>query len=530
MRNIYYICLILCLLLVACSPVVDSSAVDQSPLDEAISTQIPLVDSLRRSTPVSLPEYFPSSCRFSLPDGFRQGENVDCGDLYVAEDRARMKSRSIRLHVAIFHPPGGADFRDPIVFLSGGPGVSALELIRFQFQDTFQPILDSTGRDLIVFDQRGVGLSEPALDCPNYREKLLDLMDRSPEGKKITNSLATSEALQSLLECRRNLEEVADLSQYSSAVSSADVEDLRTTLGYETINLWGASYGSRLALEVLRRRPETLRSAILDAVYPPDVDLYAEAPANFYRSLSLLFESCAANQVCNQAYPDLRQVFFKTVDRLNRNPEMREIIDPFTMRKYQAQLTGDILLGLVFQILYDSHFRYRLPEIIYAAYRGDFEVLDQVRGIIVGQMTISSQGMAFSVQCREELAFSSVEDFRKGLEAIPELAGFFEYSNVGGFAYRVCEFWDVGKSPISANRPVSSDAPVMVMAGEFDPITPPAWALHATISLPNAQFFLFPRVGHGASGLSGCPKDLMVEFVMAPHTKLDASCLAEMAQ
>jgi pimeloyl-ACP methyl ester carboxylesterase len=472
-------------------------------------------------------EFILAACRFVLPENVQQGEQVDCGYLTVPEQRADPDTRLIRLAVAIFHPPGGATKPDPLIYLSGGPGASVLEAVRYQFDLLSKPAFE-TGRDLVLFDQRGVGLSQPALDCPELDQLSLDLLDRQVQDQPITEAQANQLLLESITTCQTNLSQTADLSAYNTAASAADVEDLRQALGYESVNLWGGSYGTRLALEVMRSNPKSLRSVVLDAVYPPDVDLYASAPDNFQRALERLFAACAANAVCNQAYPDLETEFYTLVTRLNAEPVLRKIQNPFTGKHYEAWLSGDNLLGMVFQLLYDSKLRYLLPGIIHAAYQGDFTTFDQVRGALIAQMKLSSRGMMFSVQCHEEIPFSSPQDLQDAIDRHPRLAGMYQGPILGIQTYVVCQTWPAGKAGPEANQPVYSDIPTLVLSGEFDPITPPEWGRRVTQTLQNAVFYEYPGVGHGASTLAGCPNQMMADFLSDPSHAPDDDCILKM--
>ena len=332
----------------------------------------------------------------------------------------------------------------------------------------------------------------------------------------------------SLRKCRNDLEDIADLSAYNSAESAADVRDLRTALGYDEVNLWGGSYGTRLGLEVMRRYPEGIRSVVLDAVYPPDVDLYVSAPANFRRALERLFESCAANRVCNQAHPDLRNVFFETVERLDEHPEIREIKNPLTGETYEARMDGNTLLGLTFQLLYDSKLRYLLPQQIYAASQGDYSDLDRIRGALIARMDLSSRGMMFSVQCNEEIAFSSVEEFRDEVRRFPDVNGIYEDSVIGELAYLLCQDWKAGHADAEANQAVTSLVYTLVMSGEFDPVTPPEWGYKAAKTLENAYVYEYPGVGHGASGVDGCPRQMLRAFWEDPTRPPEDDCIEGM--
>ncbi len=486
--------------------------------------------------PAFLPEFAPpgtfqpAACRFILPEDTQEGEDVECGYLFVPERRdaqAQPGGRVIRLAVAIFHPPGGPTRPDPLMYLSGGPGVSALELIRYQFDLLSEPAF-STGRDLILFDQRGVGLSRPALDCPGFDQLALELVDREVDGRQVSDEEIETHLLNSLISCRDELEKIADLSEYNTAASAADVNDLQAALGYPEINLWGGSYGTRLALEVMRRYPQGLRSVVLDAVYPPDVDLYAQAPDNFSRALERMFESCDNNPVCSAAFPDVRQVLFETVAQLNTKPAMSEITNPFTGEKYQSWMDGNTILALTFQLLYDSQLRYLIPQYIYDASQGNFTAFDQVRGALIGLRSRTSRGMMLSVQCQEELAFSSLQDFQSRLARHPELEDTYHNSLMGEIVYSICQEWNVGAADASSKQPVSSAVPTLLMSGEFDPVTPPAWGQQAAKTLTQAYSYEYPGIGHGASVMAGCPQEMMVAFLANPSVAPNSACIEAM--
>ena len=472
-----------------------------------------------------------SACRFVLPDDILQGRDVDCYYLTVKEQREQEDSdstgRVIRLPIAVFHPPGGASLPDPVIYLSGGPGVSMMEMLRWQFNAMSEPVF-ATGRELIFFDQRGIGLSQPALDCPGYDRLVLDFLDRKINGREVGEQEITDLLLESLRTCRDDLAKVADLTAYNSAASAADVDEIRKALGYKHVNLWGGSYGTRLALEVMRRYPDGLRSVVLDAVYPPDVDLYLESPANFNRALERLFEACDENPVCSETYPDLEQVFYDTARRLDAEPVLREIRNPMTGEEYDAWMEGSTMLGLTFQLLYDSKLRYLLPKQIAAASQGEYRDFDMIQGAMIALLDYSYRGMMFSVQCHEELAFSSIDAFRQRFAGFPELAQMYNNAVLGELAFRVCQEWGAGEAGESANQPVTSSIPTLLMSGEFDPITPPEWGRHAAETLENGYFYEYPGIGHGASLADDCPMQMMEQFLEHPESPPDDACISGM--
>jgi pimeloyl-ACP methyl ester carboxylesterase len=512
--------------LAACSPV--SGGLQSVPATANGPTPIPLLQPTPGVGVDDLPIFQPAACPFVLPEDYAEGEQVDCGYLLVPETRGDLHTRIIRLAVAIFHPPGGASEPDALVHLSGGPGASALELLRYQFTDLFEPLLEAAGRDLVIFDQRGVGRSQPALDCPQLDALSLELLDHESGGELLSDQQITGQMLDAIADCRNELSRHADLSAYNSPASAADVGDLAAALGYERVNLWGGSYGTRLALEVMRSEPSWVRSVVLEAVYPPDADLYLEAPANFQRALDLTFDSCAANPVCAGNYPDLREGFYAAVARLNEDPVQRVITNPLDRREYSSVMDGDALLGLVFQALYDTYFRYRLPGVLDDVARGEYDMVDRLRGVLVGLLPVSSRGMMFSVQCAEALSLDDLQSYEASLAAYPQIRGMYEYGLVGRLAYLGCQVWDVPPLPDAARGPVESGIPTLLMSGEFDPVTPPAWAQRAARALSTAYLFEYPGVGHGASAVDGCPRRMMIDFLRDPSRAPEAGCIEAM--
>ena len=538
--------LVLSLLLTACGqPTPTPTVVVQAPTDapeptataepepptdtpQPTPTEAPPEPTPTTETAVeSLATFEPASCPMQLPAGQTEGESVECGYLVVPEDRADPDSDTIRLAVAIFHPPDGPSHPDPIVYLSGGPGLSGLEFLFISFDLAFAPVL-ATGRDLIVLDQRGIGRSEPALDCPNVTELSLELLDWEIDGEILDDEAAMDLLMQTVADCEEDLSAVADLTAYNTVSNAADINDLRLALGYDQVNLWATSYGTRLALGVMRDYPEGLRSVVLDAVYPPDVALYLELPANAERAFAALFDGCAADAACDAAFPYLEAVFFDAVDRLNETPGAYEVTNPLTKEQYDVLIDGDTLVAMLFSFLYQTDFIPSLPQIIYDVADGDFGLIALIQGSLMAQRDAMSMGMQLSVQCNEEYAFTSLEEYEAVMADYPLLQGFLEDAMVGKPGFLLCQQWDSGQADPIENEPVSGDVPTLLMAGEFDPITPPAWARHAAETLSNSTVLEFAGVGHGASIVEGCPYDTLIAFVNDPAGPLDDACLAEM--
>ncbi len=532
--KILLVALALALLLASCGqptatptePVLEPTATSVPTATAAPPTDTPIPTLTPKPTSVST-AFQQVPCPMPLPAGQVQGNTVDCGYLSVPEDRSDPDSRTIRLAVAAFHPSGGATHPDPIIYLTGGPGGSGLEYLFLTFDIVFAPVL-AEGRDLIFLDQRGVGFSQPALDCPGVSELSLELLDMEVDGKLLTGDEAGELFFEAVRDCELDWSAVADLSDYNTLANAADVEDLRKALGYDQVNLWGTSYGTRLALEVMRDYPDGLRSVVLDAVYPPDADLYMDLPANAERAFDAFFENCAGDAACNNAFPDLEDVFFETVDRLDETPAEFEVTNALTREIYQERTYGAELVAILFSFLYHTEVIPSLPQIIYDAAEGDFDLIALIQGSLMAQRDVVSLGMQLSVQCNEEYPFSSFEEYEALLAGYPRLVGFLENALVGKPFFTICAEWDSGQAESIENEPVVSDVPTLLMTGEYDPITPPAWAYRAADTLSNSTVLEFPGVGHGASVVAGCPRDSLLAFFDDPATSPDGACIDEM--
>jgi pimeloyl-ACP methyl ester carboxylesterase len=456
------------------------------------------------------PIFEPAACEFPIP----AGTTPDCGYLVVPENRSRPGSPLIRLHVAVFRNTAANPASDPVVHLAGGPGGSSLEEAVYLFNQGMDAILER--RDFILFDQRGTGHSQPRLDCPE-REAL--------EPTLLENRLTPDESdwaiLEAFSQCHdRLLAEGNDLSAYNSASSAADVNDLRMALGYEQINLYGVSYGTRLALTILRDYPQAVRSAVLDSVYPLEVNLYTTLAPNAERSFNVLFERCAADPGCSTSYPDLGAVFYNLVDQLNANPvQVRLSVND---AEQMVWLDGGLLIDVLFVGMYNPFVTASMPKMVFDIRQGDYIILEDRLGLYFD--TSSALGMQMSVQCAEEIPFNTLEDALTLAQSTqPQITAFYTASVRSLFA--ACQAWNPAQPEGRENQAVTSDRPTLVLAGEFDPVTPPDWGRQVAISLSQAHFYEFPAIGHWVTRSSNCALQMSLAFWDDPTSAPDASCI-----
>ncbi len=460
-----------------------------------------------------------TDCFFPVPSGY----DVDCGFVKVPESRnpeLADNTNGIRIAVARISSFSDNPQPDPVIYLEGGPGAESLIFGEFYTQD-FSVFLEE--RDVILFDQRGIGFSEPALDCPELTELDYELLDDD-----ISAEEATDLYFEVANRCReRFIDQGANLVAYNSAENAADVADIIEALDYEQVNLFGISYGTKLGLTIMRDHPGIVRSAILDSVYPPEVDGDELLAINADRAFDTLFAGCAASPACDERFPALETVFYETVDRLNENPELVTFFDFYTETERDILVSGDALVSILFGLMYATVEIPQLPEYIYAASEGNYDAFldDAMFSLFYDQFF--SIGAYYSYECYEESSFSDPAEVEATLDLVPPPVftvfsdGFEEYQDF-------CANWTGGmRASDVENQPVVSDIPTLVIAGEYDPITPPAFAEMVAENLSNSYYYEFPGVGHSAWYGAECAQNIGLQFVADPTSEPDASCLAE---
>ncbi len=270
---------------------------------------------------VDRPGFVPIEC----PANMLRGYAIECGMVTVPENHANPDGPTIKLAVAIVHSTSPNLAPDPLLFIAGGPGGRALDNVSF-WLEYLHPLL--ARRDVVFFDQRGTGRSEPAMECLE-----IDI--------GVTDPLEAYGLVGAITACRDRLTDAGiDLSAYNSAQNAGDIAVLREALGYEEWNLYGVSYGSRVALTVLRDHSQGVRSAILDARTPVDADSLLEDPAHARSAFQKLFATCQTELVCQTAYPDLDQVNADTTNDLAANPVALEIANSITGESRTEALDG----------------------------------------------------------------------------------------------------------------------------------------------------------------------------------------------
>ena len=433
-----------------------------------------------------------------------------CGELEVWEDRDAASGRRIGLRVVVVPALSGDPLPDPLFILAGGPGQAASELTEV-IRGPFRQV--NRERDLVFVDQRGTGASNP-LTC--------ELDDEAPEDTLLldpmSDELLRAKTTERLRACVAELD--ADPRLYTTPVAMDDLDEVREALGYETVNLWGGSYGTRAGLVYLRRHPDRVRTAILDGLAPVALKLPLYMGIDARRALDLLMADCAADRGCSTSYPDLETQLQTLLDTLEAGPVRQTIEHPRTGETTEVVVSRTSLAANVRAPLYSSELAAVLPLAISRAAEGDYGPLAAMGGGFAGDASLST-GMFLSVVCSEDVPAITAADWE--LAAADPFFGTTFLESFGA----LCEAWPRGELPDGYGDPVQSDHPVLLLSGLLDPVTPPRWAEAVGQSLTNARAVVVPGVGHGTMA-AGCVPDLMAEFIEQGSAEgLDVACVEE---
>jgi pimeloyl-ACP methyl ester carboxylesterase len=424
-----------------------------------------------------------------------------CGTFQVFENRETRQGRTLDLKIVVLPALGNEPKPDPLFFLAGGPGQGAAAMAR-GLRDMFRRV--QANRDIVLVDQRGTGKSHP-LDCKFDEDSLAQLNE----------PLETS--MTRLRGCLQGLD--ADPRQYTTTIAMDDLDDVRDYLGYDTINIYGGSYGTRAALVYLRQHEPTVRSVIIDGVAPPDMRLPLFMARDGQRALDRLLADCEADETCRTRHPQLAARLRTLVSDLEAKPARTMLTHPRTGITEEVSVNGEFLVNVIFGALYSPLVSSLLPELIARAERRDFQGLLALGSINEGAGQNMSLGMQLSVVCAEDAPRITPDQTER------ESNGTIFATHLLNARLKACEFWPKGKVEPSFYEPVKSNVPVLVMSGELDPVTPPQWGEAVLPHFTRAKHVVVPGTGHGAIG-TGCGMRIAQAFINAGAPDgLDTSCL-----
>ena len=446
------------------------------------------------------------------------GFATNCGYVRLPQDYDKPADGSIAIYFIQIKAKERPSKPDPLVYLVGGPGSSGSQLAPISFRKYLRAFADE--RDIIIIDQRGTGESAPRLYCDEVWDQLAEILQSH-------HANHAELMLDILAACHQRLTRAGvQFATFHSENNARDIVNVLRALGYERWNLVGVSYGSRLALAMMRDHPEAIRSVILDSVYPPQADIYLDAYYHGERAMQVLFDACARSEDCSGRYPDLTKVFRRLYESLNHKPMMATYSPP-RFQTLTIEISGYRLYDWVFSWLYEVDSIQRIPGLIYDLDRGFAQNAVRLGVAYEANVTTLSLGMHYSVQCQEEYDSALNRDYFGMLEQHPHLGGYLRYP-VEGVATlaRLCGLWQAEAQPLSVNDPVVSDVPALLLSGNFDPITPPVYADMAAQTLTTAYSFVLPYVGHGVLRSHRCAVDIALDFINTPHNEPDSDCIA----
>ncbi len=425
-----------------------------------------------------------------------------CGVHHVLEDRRARSGRTIPLFVAVLPALEKPPAPDPLFVIAGGPGQAATSSAEFA-NTAFSGV--RRHRDIVLVDLAGTGRSA-ALQCQMYRTARDLVGDFYP----ITQVRA----------CRDSLAQRTDLRRYTTAVLMDDLDEVRAALGYDAINIYGSSYGSRASLVYVRRHSKHVRSIVLKAVAPPTMRGVMHYARDTERSFQYLFRACAANAACATAFPNLEAEFSEVLRRADRGALRGLIPDPAGGPPVDLPLSRGAVASTLLGLLQNSNSAVRLPLLVHTTYLGDTRPLVEA---IVGYRRALDVGISFgmhlSVMCSEDAP--RMDPARAAVADRGTMLGDYRVAQLAA----ACREWVKGDVPPDYAAPVRSDVPALLVSGTLDPNTNERWGDEAARYLTRATHVVIPNLSHGFSSIRECGANFIATFIATKSVhSTDFSC------
>ena len=428
---------------------------------------------------------------------------AECTDFDVPENPAKPNERHIKLRVARVPAINRRKEPDPLFLLAGGPGMGATTLYG-NAAPAFARI--HRNRDIVLVDQRGTGNSNP-LNCAIDD---VELMSAS------TTTLRTENR-----RCLETLSKHADVAYYTTSVAVQDLDRVRAALGYERINLYGGSYGTRVAEHYLRRFPQRTRSVMLDGVMAPEQALGPDTAIDAENALQSVFARCARDAACKKRFGDLAETYRALRTSLEAKPVSVSLSDPTTGAPTKVEFGAPHLAVVLRLSTYNSEQAALLPLAVDLAQRaGDFAPLAGQFLMTVRKLgDVIAYGMHNAVVCTEDVPFYKPENIDRA-----KLQATFMGTSQLDALQSICKDWPRGPIDADLHAPLESDVPVLLLSGGNDPVTPAANGERTRAGLTRSLHLVLPDLGHGQIG-APCMDRVMSDFVsLGTVDGLDTSC------
>lgn len=449
--------------------------------------------------PAATPSLAFEDCRLVSPVGVG-AVAASCGKLAVAENPDAPAGRKIELRIAVVPALNRRAQPDPLFVLAGGPGQAATDFYA-AYSSAFAAI--GRDRDIVLVDQRGTGRSAP-LNC-DYPE------DPEVSGVDAEQLRATT------LGCLQAL--TGDPRFYTTSVAVRDLEAVRVALGTAQINLYGVSYGTRVAQHYLRRYPSSVRTLILDGVVPPEVILGPDMALDAQRALDAILQRCTNDAACNARFPGSSAAFTALLERL-REPVTLTFPHPATGRPETVEFGVSHLAGVVRLLSYSDSSAALLPLLLQAGSANNLAPL--AAQYLLLEQTLEAQfayGMHNAVVCTEDIPLlDPAKVDRAALDAT--YLGALPLDGLSA----ICSAWPAGVRDADLHAPLTSDVPVLVLSGGNDPITPARYGEQVLRQFPRGQHVVVEGYGHGQLA-SPCIPGLLARFLNEGSADVDAGCV-----
>lgn len=427
-------------------------------------------------------------CRINAGPGF-PGLNARCGMMPRPLNPDDPGAGTIELKVAVVPALNLEPQPDPLVPLAGGPGQGAISFYSAQ-RHAFEHV--RRNRDILLVDQRGTGASA-RLDCAIDEDLIEGDYSRS------ATIAATEECLDSL---------PYDPTWFTTSVAVTDLEAIREALGYPQLNLYGVSYGTRVAQHYARRYPAAVRTLVLDGVVPPQLALGPQIAIEAQRALDRIFDRCAESADCSGAFPAIDQTFDELKAKLAKKPVKLRAADPLTGRYERIEFGRNELAAALRLLAYHPNTIAMIPLLVAEAGNGNYRPLvAQFRMSMSALSDAIALGMHNAVMCTEDAPYYEESLVDRDLLASSYL-GPVQLDALAA----ICSVWPSGPIDADFKQPLNTSAPVLLLSGSADPITPPRYADMAAVALKRAWLFTMPDQGHGQLGV-GCTPRLIEQFV-----------------
>ena len=435
-------------------------------------------------------------CRISAGPGF-PAIKARCGTFERHQDPADDGSPLLGLSVAVVPALSLEPEPDPFVPIAGGPGQSTIEFYSL-LSGAFEEIRRT--RDIVLLDQRGTGGSA-RMEC-DIGDEVVDCRLSTEETVALTES------------CLDALPH--DPRFFTTSVAAQDLEALRVALSYAQFNIYGVSYGSRVAQHFARRHPGSTRSIILDGVVPPQLALGSVIALEAQEALNNIFDRCAESAACDERFPDIAAEFTALEEKLNRDVVSVDLVHPLSGVREIISF-GDAELAAAIRLMsYTPHTVALMPLLIHEAARENFLPLAAQFLMVMDRMSDSlAIGMHNAVVCTEDVPF-----YDRGDADRASLVSTYIGPMMVEALEAICSVWPAGLIDPDFKSPLSTDIPVLLLSGDADPVTPPYFGDLAAVNLDNAAHLTGKHQGHGQAA-TGCMPEVMGRFVETASVDVD---------